>query len=357
VLAYLRRLAPEYAITLISFEKSAHPDHELRAELCELGIEWRRLRYHKRPPVLSTLLDVLRGRRELIRATKQTGPPAILHVRSYVPALMASLARPRIGGKLLFDIRGFWVDERVEGGIWPAGGVLYRVAKRCERRFFAEADAIVTLTHASVPQIEAWTGGRPVPIEVIPTCVELERFEERPTRPDGPHVVWCGSIGTWYRFELSWRVAAACGMPLTVISREAEEAHRLLNGFPATISAVESRDVPQQLHAGDVGLCLIAASFSKLASTPTRFAEYLACGMPVVVMPGTGDLEALVQRHRVGAVLRSEDEDALATTAAAIRTLKEDPDLTDRCRRLARDRFDVQAGSAAYAALYRRLLV
>ena len=61
----------------------------------------------------------------------------------------ASLARRRTRGQLLFDIRGFWADERVEGGLWPAGGRLYRLARRCERRFYGEADGIVTLTEAS----------------------------------------------------------------------------------------------------------------------------------------------------------------------------------------------------------------
>ena len=37
----------------------------------------------------------------------------------------------------------------------------------------------------------------------------LDRFGDRPSRDDGPHAVWVGSIGTWYRFDLTARVAAA----------------------------------------------------------------------------------------------------------------------------------------------------
>jgi glycosyltransferase involved in cell wall biosynthesis len=354
VLAYLKRLSAEFAITLISFEKS-QPTDELRSELTEAGIDWHPLRYHRRPPVLSTLFDVLAGRRALVRAARRA-KPAIVHVRSYVPALVALLARRRTGGRLLFDIRGFWADERVEGDLWPAGGRLYRLAKRCERRFFAEADAIVTLTEASRPQIRAWTDRREVPIVVIPTCVELGRFLDRPPRPAGPHVVWSGSIGTWYRFELVPRVAAALGLPLTVITRQTELARQVLDGYPADVGSVVPGEVPAHLFSGDIGLCLIKSSFSKTASAPTRFAEYLAAGMPVVVTQGVGDLEAIVEECGVGVVLRGEDDHSIATAAVRALSLAADHEARQRCRDLARERFDVDAGSARYAGLYRRLL-
>jgi glycosyltransferase involved in cell wall biosynthesis len=355
VLPYLRRLASDYAITLVSFEKSDRPSNTLASELEALGIEWRPLRYHKRPPVLSTVLDMIVGRRALIRAAKRSGGPAIVHVRSYVPALMALLARPRTGGKLLFDIRGFWADERVEGGIWRASGLLFKIAKRCERWFFAEADAVVTLTRASVSQIRSWTAGRDISIEVIPTCVDLTRFPERPPRPGGSHAVWNGSIGTWYRFDLCPRAARVLGLTLEVITRQPELAAQMMGGYPAVIRSAAPEQVPEQLFAGDVGLCLIASSFSKIASAPTRFAEYLACGMPVLVTPGVGDLASIVQDHCVGAVLAGEDDAAFSAAAAQLEALAADPTASDRCRHTARELFDVSGGAARYSALYARL--
>jgi glycosyltransferase involved in cell wall biosynthesis len=354
VLSYLGRLAPSYRITLISFEKSAGAHARLGDEVARAGIEWLPQRYHARPPVLSTILDVLAGRRALRRAA-QHGGPAIVHVRSYVPALIASSARSRAGGKLLFDIRGFWADERVEGGLWRSGGLLYRTAKHWEQRFFANADAVVTLTEASIPQVRSWVGARAVDIEVIPTCVDLSRFRDRPERPGGAHAVWSGSIGTWYRFDLTPRLARALSLPLTVISRQAELARRLLAGYPASVRSVAPEAMPGELFAGDVGLCLIKSSYSKIASAPTRFAEYLAAGMPVVVTPGVGDLEAIVQDHGVGVVLRGEDDRSIAEAATRARELAADPGARERCRRLALERFDVDAGSARYAAIYRRL--
>ena len=354
VLGYLARLAPAYDIALISFEKSSEKRGSLDDELREIGIEWQPLRYHRRPPVLSTVWDIRAGKKALIRAGRRRAPD-IVHVRSYVPALMALVARRRTNGKLLFDIRGFWADERVEGGLWRADGLLYRVAKRCERRFFADADAIVTLTQASVPHLQVWAAGRPVPIEVIPTCVDLGRFARRPERAGGPHAVWSGSIGTWYRFDLAARLARALSLPLTVVTRQVGLARELLSGYPASVRSVAPEDVPSQLFAGDIGLCLISSSFSKIASAPTRFAEYLAAGMPVVATPSVGDLESLIVNHRVGVVLRGEDDRSVADAAARVLALAADRETRERCRRLAVEQFNVDAGAARYADVYRRM--
>ena len=355
VVAYLQRLAPNHRITLISFEKDGTATDEVRQLLGRHGIEWIPLRYHARPPVLSTVLDVLRGRHALAAIAK-TGRPDVVHVRSDVPALIAHLARRRTRAPMLFDIRGFWADERVEGGLWPRDGGLYRLARRCERRFYAEAGGVVTLTEASVPQIRMWTGDRDVPVEVIPTCVDHAPFAASTQRPGGPHAVWVGSVGTWYRFDLAPRLSKALGMPLTVLTRQVDEARATLGDTAADVRAVAPAAMASELHAGDVGLCMIVSSSSKRASAPTRFAEYLAAGMPVAVTPGVGDLEAIVAEHEVGVVLRGEDDAALNDAAARLRALAADPAARARCRRVAADRFDVTWGTRRYAELYRQLM-
>jgi glycosyltransferase involved in cell wall biosynthesis len=229
------------------------------------------------------------------------------------------------------------------------------LAKRCERWFFRVADAIVTLTHASIPQVRAWAGPREVPIAVIPTCVDIKRFADTEARPDGPHLTWCGSIGTWYRFDLVPRLASALGYPLDVVTRQRREASVILDGMDADVRELPPEQVPSAMHPGDIGLSLCVPAFSKLASAPTRFAEHLAAGMPVIVTRGIGDLEAIVEARQVGVVLDGDEDAALLVAASATRALLADPELADRCRRAASDLFDVDAGARLYAELYDQL--
>jgi glycosyltransferase involved in cell wall biosynthesis len=359
VLAYLFRLASAYDITLFSFEKPDANIGALASELRDHGIDWRPLRYRKRPPVVSTFLDALSGWKAMIKAARE-GRPDIVHVRSYVPALMALWARRWTTEALVFDMRGFWADERVEGGIWPRDRLpyraLYRVAKWCERRFFARAAAVVTLTHASVPFIRQRARRPTLSIDVIPTCVDLQRFTPETPEEQVRRLTWCGSIGTWYRFDLVPALAESLGFPLQVFTRQTDLAVTMLAGAPATIRSLPPEEVPGVLRRGDVGISLCVGSFSKIASAPTRFAEYLAAGMPVVVNTGIGDVAEIVERHRVGVVVSGDDQGAIDDAVGRLNQLLEDDSLSDRCREVAQKLFDVEAGSVSYARIYDRLL-
>ena len=66
VLAYLERLAPDYAIHLVSFEKAedwAKPQLRaaVEARMRAAGISWHPLRYHKAPSALATAYDIAQG--------------------------------------------------------------------------------------------------------------------------------------------------------------------------------------------------------------------------------------------------------------------------------------------------------
>src|SRR5207247_1915380 len=83
--------------------------------------------------------------------------------------------------RLTFDIRGFMPEEYVDAGLWPSGGALYRWTKAVERRLLAGADGFVVLTERARQILfpdSSDTDPRGRPIEVIPCCVDSERFED-----------------------------------------------------------------------------------------------------------------------------------------------------------------------------------
>jgi glycosyltransferase involved in cell wall biosynthesis len=353
VVAYLLRLARDCDITLISFEKDQASRDDMARLLGAAGVRWRPMRYHKRPPVLSTLLDVLAGARA-VRSACADGGADIVHVRSYVPALIALVAasRKRPRWKLLFDIRGFWVEERVAGGLWRPRGLLVRIAKRCERQFFARADAVVTLTSASVPEIRRLLAGRTVPVVVIPTCAEVERFADAEPSAGGSRAVWCGSVGSFYRFDLAVRFAEALELPLMVLTRQIDTAMQTLDGRPADVREVRPTEIAGELRPQDIGMCFYVDDFSNLARAPTRFAEYLAAGMTVAVTPRIGDLDALLGDLKLGVCIEDETTTGLERAAHTALALIKDPARTERARSTANERFAVDTGVAAYRSLY-----
>lgn len=376
VLAYLERLADERAIHLISFEKPADLADapalsRVAQRIAAAGIRWHRLRYHKRPSALATAWDILAG---MVLGAILTWRHrlAIVHARSYVASVMALAIKRLTGARFVFDMRGFWADERVDGGIWPAGSRLYRVAKGFERRFLLGADHAVSLTHAAVAEIARfdYLAGRMPPFTVIPTCADLARFAPPPVRParDAGFVLgYVGSAGTWYLFDA---VAAAFARLLVLrpdarllIVNRGEHAHIRHQleaaGVPDKafeLCTAEHAEVPALIARMDAGIFFIRPVFSKQASAPTKLGELLGCGIPCLANAGVGDMAAILESERVGIALRGFDRATLDAGLHELLTLCTDPRIGERCVAAARRHFSLDEGVRRYREVYAALL-
>lgn len=66
------------------------------------------------------------------------------------------------------------------------------------------------------------------------------------------------------------------------------------------IVSVPSEEVATLLPAADVGLLLRSPDPVNEVASPVKFAEYLACGVPVAITPGIGDYSMLVPKENLG---------------------------------------------------------
>lgn len=365
VLPYLRELvAGGVEIELLTFEQRRFDPAEWRERLRAGGIEWHSLRYHKRPTLPATLYDIARGAIRAARIARRKRID-IFHGRSHVGAAIGALAKRMSGGRLIFDFRGFLAEEYVSFGRWRAGGLLYRLTKMAERRLLRAADGIVFLT-------ERMRRPQDVPFEVIPCCVDVARFAAAGRADLGLSerlvYVYTGALGGYYLVEETAALLAAAreadprtfALILTQTPPQAIVAALERNGFTADdyrVMTVPPAEVPKYLRAADVGLSLIRTSFARQASSPTKFAEYLAAGLPVISTAEIGDMDAQIEQHRVGVLLSRFDRDAYAEAIRAMTELRRDPELAERCRALARDEYDLHdVGGARYRRLYEAVL-
>jgi glycosyltransferase involved in cell wall biosynthesis len=375
VVPYLEGLSARgWRFDLVTFEKDERwrdekSRREMEDRLAAARIAWAPLRYHKRPPVLSTAFDIRAGVKR-VRALARARRPALLHARSYPSALIARLVGRSERIPYVFDMRGFYAEERVDGGLWSADGGLYRVTKRVERDLLRDAAAVVTLTRASVPVLREWiaaAGGDPL-LRVIPTCVDLARF--RPLSPaprDQPfELAYFGSIGTWYLLDEMLRFGRAVS--------DAAGGGRLLfltNGDPAVVRAraaaagvdpgglrtdsVPHERVPDALASSSATFFFIRPGPSRFAFHQTKLGESLALGLPVAANAGVGDTDRL-PADRVGVLVDRLDAAAYESAARELVALARDPSTRARCRAVAEERYDLAHGVGAYAELYQAVL-
>ena len=374
VVAYLTRLSDEYAIDLISFEKPGDLERgdrvqRMAALLRDAGIAWHPHRYHKWPPILSTLWD-MGGAMAHAAVLAVRGQAAVVHSRSVLCAAMLYPAQAITGARALVDIRGFWADERVDGGMIRAGGPVYRVLKALEKAMLRRADHIVTLTDASVPYLrDDRRFGRPdAPITVIPTCTDLQLFSPDPrplaTRP--LIIGYVGQIGTWYMLDemLAFFRAVQRRRPdarLLLVNRSQQEELRTavvaagIDGDAVEITSAARDTMPDQIRRMDAALAFINPYFSKIASAPTKMAEYLGCGVPVVGNEGCGDMARIIEEDRVGVALTAVDPAAIEVSADLLLERLADPELPARCVASARRHFSLEEGVNRYRMIYASL--
>lgn len=374
VLAYLKPLTAGRRIHLISFEKpgdwaNVTVRERLGQEIANAGIDWHPLRYHKWPSAAATAWDIGCGislglwlvlRHRL----------GIVHARSYVPSVMALVLKRLTGVKYIFDMRGFWADERVDGGLWPRSGAMFRIAKGFERRFLLAADHVVSLTRAAereMARFDYLQGCMPL-ITVIPTCADLTYFKPLPRDTAGESFVmgYVGSVGTWYLFD----EVAACFVQLIrmlpdarlLIVNRGEHGYirERLAAAKVPDSAVElisvpHAEVPHQMARMDAGIFFIKPVFSKQASAPTKLAEFLGCGIPCLGNTGVGDMAEVLNGQQVGVAINSFDSAALTAGLHALLQLVADPCTRSRCVAAANSLFSLDEGVAQYQSVYRKL--
>lgn len=385
VLPYLRGLTRlGHQFTLISFEKPERYSkyRELIAGLMrDAGIDWRPLMYTKRPPVLSTLFDKFKMQ-QLAFELHVEKKFDVVHCRSYISALVGEQLKQKAGLKFVFDMRGFWADERVDGGLWNLSNPLYRSIyhyfKKKEKDFLLGADHIISLTHAAQKQIQSRNlRPQPLPITVIPCCADLDLFSaERITDiqkqqlrkqlgiAENAFVLsYLGSIGTWYLpgemmdfFKcLCERRPDACFLFITTEPREYLTKLAAERGIAAdkiiTIQTTHAQ-VPAYLSLSNWSIFFIKPVFSKMASSATKQGEIMGMGIPHICNEGVGDIADILKGGEVGITIQEFSN--AAYNRAIDEVIRKTFDKNAIIAKAA-EVYSLQKGVAQYASVYKML--
>jgi glycosyltransferase involved in cell wall biosynthesis len=373
VLQYLKQLAVEHQIFLITYEKTADWRNvviraRLTAEVRQAGIHWFPLRYHNIPRSLATSYDMLAGLAVSLYLMVRYGIK-IVHARSYVSAVIALALKRLSGATFIFDMRGFWPDERAESGTWSRDSRVYRIAKWFERRFLLEADAVVSLTHAAVSIMRTfdYLQQRQPAFYVITTCTNLTLFQ--PSLVSGTQrghftLGYVGGVSLWYDFDAaidSFKCLFALRPEsrIIIVNRGEHEyirdrlKRRGLDHANIQIKRAEYSQMAAELHNIHAAVFFIKPTYSKLGSAPTKLGELLACGVPCFTNSGVGDVDSILRDNGVGIVTEDTGHESVLAGVSKLLKLADSPDIATRCRAVAVTKFALDDGARAYDRIYR----
>lgn len=344
VIPYLKGLVKEgHEIHILSCEKTATfkiNQDSISMLLFESGIHWHPLMYTKKPPVFSTFYDIIKLKKKA-KALERRMNFDVVHCRSYIAALVGEYLKKKYKTRFIFDIRGFWADERIDGGLWdilkPVYKKIYNYFKKKEALFFNKADAIITLTNASKVFIEnnfSIKGN----IQVIPCATDFDLFkpQETPIKINYRKklgiknefvLLYLGSIGTWYLLaemldffvelknsKKDAKFVFISGDEPSLIFKQAED--KGIDRSDIIVKKVNRVEVPAYISVADLSVFFIKPCFSKMASSPTKHGELLACEVPLVCND-IGDLKSIINDKGAGVIVKDFSKVSYRTAISA----------------------------------------
>jgi glycosyltransferase involved in cell wall biosynthesis len=382
ILPYILGLEKKgFEFDIISFEKKHM--FEINRELVlnlivNKNIHWHYFFYTKKPPVISTLYDVNKMKRCAKKLHKEN-PFGIIHGRSYLSALVGLYFKRNYRLPFIFDMRGLWADERVDGALWnlknPFYKRIYTFFKKKELQFLRHADTVISLTDAAKEEIIS----KLLPsidknkIHVIPCATDFNKFNPElfSTKkqellneldiPENAFVLgYLGSIGTWYlleemlKFFSIFRKKNPSAIFLFLTPNPVSEIISAAQKFDVEkhirIKYVTSDKTPQHIRLMDYGIFFIKPSYSKMSSSPTKFAELLAMNVPVICN-NIGDLKKHVEQIPACFCVDDFSEATFEEICKNIHSKKQ----TSSTREPAKEIYDLDNAVQHYHTIYQQL--
>ncbi len=386
VIPYLEGLSRRgFEIHLLSCEKPQRFKvgfDRIEEKLKKSHIVWHPIAYTPSPPVLSTIKDIRKLKKEARKLHKEHHFE-LLHCRSYIAAFVGLDLKQKQAVPFIFDMRGFWADERIDGKIWniknPLFFFIYKYFKKKEKEFLTQAGHVVTLTENAKTELLHHFGLKHLPeISVIPCCVDNELFsadniakekiselrDSLQIKSNDFVVSYSGSTGTWYMLDemLDFFVILQKSFPnavfLFITHDEAEGIHAIckqknIDNKKIIICKAERAEMPYYLSLSNISLFFIKPAYSKKASSPTKMGELMAMGIPFISNSGVGDIDSLVEENNIGIIVRNQDEASYHEAVKHIPALMEQN--PERYKSIAKTKYSLETGVAAYYEIYHKL--
>tara|TARA_Y200000002_G_scaffold131739_1_gene108568 strand:+ start:53751 stop:54974 length:1224 start_codon:yes stop_codon:yes gene_type:complete len=374
VLNYMRGLSKDYIINVISYEKPEDFSDKVSMDNVKSDCEAHQIRWL--PQLFQTkrsffvfVVNFLKMIWIVRREVRQEGIN-LIHARSYIPAFVALIANKLTSVPFIFDMRALWPEELINSGRIKRRSFLHRFILIVERLCLLKSVAVVSLTNAAINYLKSVYPYemKDKNIVVIPTCANLNKFI--PINNSNYHKTH-GCIGTvlssWFLKDwlANWFQVVAMHDPnasFEIVTRDLAKNVRAIidptNKLEKRLNiySQQSEEMPSVLQRHDLSIMFFTKGLSKLGSAPTRMAEALGCGLPIVVNEGVGDVADIVRKYNVGIVVEEGTKEHMKKAFESFLILLKDPELNDRCRNTAEILFSLDYGIKSYDKIYKSVI-
>jgi hypothetical protein len=335
-------------ISLISYEKS-NPGSEMTKYFKSIGVEWKVRDFGQN--------GLMGGIARLNNLRQEVPKTNLIHARSDIPAVSAIASQQ---APVLWDVRSLWADQKIMIQKSHFSTISYPFYRGLESIAANKSLGMSTLTSAVVPILEQRHKVIPHLRTVVTTAVDLNRFQLSSVLPSKVRALFSGTFNDYYDLDLSrlFMQEFQKQVPAEIHWARPSESQRSEIGVGESSVLVGTQIGMAELipnYSFGVSICKLDAGPSLTAAMPTKIGEFLACGRPVVVNKGLGDMDEFLKEYDAGVILDGTPRN-LVESASKLSSLLSDPETPMRCRALAEKHFNMEEGSIKYLDLYSRML-
>ncbi|MBS1547900.1 MAG: hypothetical protein JSU02_11115 [Bacteroidetes bacterium] len=323
----------------------------------------RKIKAHSRDALVLPMVPHMRRWRAnagLVKLVCRLLRPGGIMARGVLATWMALRAREKgLVKHVCLDARGAYAAEWEEYRIIEDDALIAQF-RAVEKEAVLHADVRLAVSHALVQHWAERYGYSGHNHVVIPCTLGKDHTaplaDAAAARgrlgfmPQDVVLAYAGSVAGWQSFDLlegllQHALEEQLRLKVLFLSPPDAGIDRLAAVFPGRVVRrwETAAMVPHVLQACDAALLVREETLTNRVASPTKFAEYLASGLPVVISAHIGDFSALVQTHRLGHLWREGEALPLLERPA--------PEERERCRNYCLANFTKQAHEAAYRTL------
>ena len=128
--------------------------------------------------------------------------------------------------------------------------------------------------------------------------------------------IYSGGTGLWHLSEKLFMFFAQVlknfnDSLLLYLTKDKTIVDKSIANFPELKSkvkcfSVSNEEVCRYLNAADYGFLFRDNRIMNNVAAPTKFAEYILCGLPVIISEGIGDYSELTNKHNLGVIIKED---------------------------------------------------
>ena len=288
----------------------------------------------------------------------------IFHVRGYFPLFFLIIPSLFFKLKIIFDTRGFWHHEKKDRMGWKNNSISFIIINLLEKYFLKKCNYIICLTSDAKQHLSQYIDSKK--IYVIPTCADTSKYtflNNKENKNNKINLCYMGSTSNAYNFQKIIKIFSSLykidkNYNLFIFTNN-QYSHIIdeikknnLNKKKIIFKNLNSDQIITELKHIDYGFFFLNCNFSVKATFPTKIAEYLSLGIPIICNNFNNDISKLINNNKIGYVYNNQ---SVYELDKFIKNNLNNIEMSVRCNKIAKDNLSLDYAYKIYKEIYNKL--